>query len=218
MIKKFEDMLINNDEIKEKYYKLISNKNLKKKYNSDSSLSILAIIYIIYDNYLEKSKYKIDILFNFCYFLVNKLKNTTFAVYLCSKIKSTTHKEMYLKFLLMEDFKTYMITKLLKATNKESIKRIQLGSAILFNIYCEIFKNKIYEITSNQIDYFDVLKNSLITPKTTENFMKLGEEISLLKKETMKLWEKIVELNPSRQFCKIGFPTMLNISSWDSLF
>lgn len=196
IIRKFEDSLTSNQEMADKYAKLTSNQHLKKKYNSDSALSLLAMIYIIYDHYLEKSNFKIDVLFNFCYFLHNKLKNSTYAVYLLSKIKSTSHKEMFLKYILMEDFKSFMINRLMKSTSKESIKRIQLGSAILFNIYCEIFKNKIYEITCNQIDYYDVLKNSVITQKTTQNFLKLGEEIIQNRKETIRLWERITELNP----------------------
>jgi len=196
IIKKFEELLKNSHEMQEKYSKLLLNQYLKKKYNSDAAISVLSIIYVVYDHYLEKSNFKIDILFNFCYFLVNKLKNATYAAYLCSKVKSSTHKEMYLKYILMEDFKTYMICRLMKSTNKESIKRIQLGSAILFNIYCEHFKNKIYDITCNQIDYFDVLKNSLITNNTAENYLKLGEDVIRQRKEIMKLWQNIIELNP----------------------
>jgi hypothetical protein len=60
----------------------------------------------------------------------------------------------------------------------------------------DLFKIKIYDAACNQIDYFDILKNNVSTPKTTENFLKIGEDILRLRKEILKLWEKIVELNP----------------------
>ena len=60
----------------------------------------------------------------------------------------------------------------------------------------DLFKIKIYDAACNQIDYFDILKNNVTTPKTTENFLKIGEDILTLRKEILKLWEKIIELNP----------------------
>lgn len=196
IIKKFEELVKTNEEIKEKYQKLFSNEHLRKKFNSNSALSIFSIIYIIYDYHLEKSSLKNDILLTLCYFLMNKLKNVTYAIYLCSKIKAVSHKQMYLKYLLMEEIKAFCINKLSKSNNKESIKHIQLGSAILYNIYIDLFKIKILDSACFQIEYFDLLRNNLTTPKTTENFLKLGEDILNLRKEIMKLWEKIIELNP----------------------
>jgi len=196
IIKKFEELVKTNEEMKEKYFKLFLNDHLRKKFNSTTALSIFSIVYIIYDYHLEKSQLKNDILLTFCYFLMNKLKNVTYAVYLCSKIKAVTHKQMYLKYLLMEEIKAYMINKLSKSDNKESIKHIQLGSAILYDIYINLFKEKIFDSATFQVDYFDLLRNNLTTPKSTENFLKFGEDILNLRKEIMKLWEKIIELNP----------------------
>lgn len=195
IIKKFEDIVKSNEEMKEKYLKLSTNEHLKKKFNSHSALSILSMIYIIYDHHLDKSILKSDILLTLCYFLMNKLKNVTFAVYLCSKIKAISHKQMYLKYLLMEEIKDYMINKLSKSNNKESIKHIQIGSVILYNIYIDLFKYKIYDSACLQIDYFDLLRNNVTSPNTTENFLKLGEDILNLRKEIMRLWEKILDLN-----------------------
>ena len=96
----------------------------------------------------------------------------------------------------MEEIKAYMVNKLSKSNNKESIKHIQISSVILYNIYIDLFKIKIYDAACNQIDYFDLLRNNVTTPKTTENFLKLGEDILNLRKEIMRLWEKIMELNP----------------------
>ena len=195
IIKKFEEMVKTNEEMKEKYMKLSTNDHLKKKFNSHSALSILSMIYIIYDHHLDKSILKNDILLTLCYFLMNRLKNVTFAVYLCSKIKAISHKQMYLKYLLMEEIKDYMINKLSKSNNKESIKHIQLGSVILYNIYTDLFKFKIYDSSCLQIDYFDLLRNNVTSPTTTENFLKLGEDILNLRKEILRLWEKILDLN-----------------------
>jgi len=195
IIKKFEDIVKSNEEMKEKYMKLSTNEHLKKKFNSHSALAILSMIYIIYDHHLDKSILKNDILLTLCYFLMNRLKNVTFAVYLCSKIKAISHKQMYLKYLLMEEIKDYMINKLSKSNNKESIKHIQLGSVILYNTYIELFKFKIYDSACLQVEYFDLLKNNTTSPSTTENFLKLGEDILNLRKEIMALWEKILDLN-----------------------
>lgn len=201
IIKKFEEVVKSNEELKDKYNRLSSNEHLKKKFNSNTALSILSIVYIIYDHHLDKSVLKNDILLNVCYFLMNKFKNVTYAVYLCSKIKAVSHKHLYFKYLLMEEIKAYLINKLSKSNNKESIKHIQIGSVILYNIYMELFKTKIYDAACNQIDYFDLLRNNVTTPKTTENFLKLGEDILSLRKEILKIWERILELNPFSEEC-----------------
>ena len=196
IIKKFEEYVKNSPELNDEFNKLCSNEHLKKKFNSTSALPILSIIYIIYDHHLEKSLLKNDIVINMCYFLMNKVKNPTFSIALCSKMKVTSHKHLYFKYILMEEIKEYLVNKLSKSNNKESIKHVQIGSVILYNIYMELFKIKIYDAACNQIDYFDILKNNVSTPKTTENFLKIGEDILRLRKEILKLWEKIVELNP----------------------
>lgn len=195
IVKKFEDLVKANEDIKEKFYQLSTNQYLMKKFNSVNAVGILSMIYIIYEHYLDKSLFKNEILFNFCYFLINRLKNVTYAIYLCSKIKATTHKHIYLKYLLMEEIKDYMINKLSKSNNKESFKHIQIGSVLLYNTYADMFKFKIYESACMQVDYFDLLRNNVTTPNTTENFLKIGEKVLTLRKEIMRLWERIVELN-----------------------
>ena len=196
IIKRFEEYVGNSPELNEKFIKLGQNDHLRKKFNSSNALPILSIIFIIYDHHLEKSYLKNDIVLNMCYFLMNKIKNPTFTISLCSKLKVNSHKHLYFKYILMEEIKEYMVNKLSKSNNKESIKHVQIGSVILYNIYMELFKIKIYDAACNQIDYFDILKNNVTTPKTTENFLKIGEDILRLRKEILKLWEKIVELNP----------------------
>jgi hypothetical protein len=115
---------------------------------------------------------------------------------LCSKLKTEGHRGLYYKFLLTEDIKKHLIFKIKKNSQKETIKHVQIGSVILYYLYTELFKIKIYDATSNQIDYFDLLKNSGTTNKTTENFLKTGENVLKSRKEIMSIWTKIIELNP----------------------
>ena len=198
IIKKFEELISNNPEISFQYHKLITNEYLNKKYNKEDSLPILSIIYLIYTFFYEKTVNKDIITFHMCYFLINKFNNVTYANLLCSKLKSEGHKKLYYKYLLMEDIKEYLILKLDKKTKKESIKQIQLGSAILYYLYIDLFKLKIYDAICTQIDYFDLLKNSITTNKTTENILKSGENIFKIRKEIITIWNKIIKLNP---FC-----------------
>ena len=130
------------------------------------------------------------------YFVINKFYNPTYAMYLCSKLKADGIKQLYFKYSLSEDIKEYLILKLNKNSNKESIKHVEIGSVILYYLYAELFKIKIYDATKNQIEYFDLLKNNITTNKTTENFLKTSESILKCRKEIMNIWEKIIELNP----------------------
>jgi uncharacterized metal-binding protein len=54
-----------------------------------------------------------------------------------------------------------------------------------------MFKIKIYDAACNQIEYFDILRNNIISSNITEKFLKIGEDILFLKKEIFSLWEKI---------------------------
>ena len=196
IIKKIEDYINTNPELKEIYNKLLANPYMKKKFFKLNELPMLSIIYTIYSYYLEKSEIKNDISLQMCYFLVNILKNPTFAIFLISKFKSNNHNQLYQKFILMEEIKEYLIKQLLKNNIQNSINNVQIGSVILYYQYMELFKIKIYDGTSNQIEYFDTLRNNVTTGKVTENFLKIGEEILSLKKEIFRLYEKIIELNP----------------------
>ena len=196
VIKKFEELASNNPEINYQYQKLMKDKNLNKKFSTDDELPILSIIYILYSFYQEKFLIKEEIILHMSYFLINKFNNIIYAMLLCSKLKTEGHRGLYYKFLLTEDIKEYLIFKINKNSNKENIKHIQIGSVILYYLYTELFKIKIYDATSNQIDYFDLLRNSVTTNKTTENFLKTGETILKSRKEIMAIWAKIIELNP----------------------
>jgi hypothetical protein len=55
---------------------------------------------------------------------------------------------------------------------------------------------KIYDGIANQIDYFDYLRNNINTNKTTHNFLKTGDNILRTRGEILKIWKKMVEINP----------------------
>ena len=217
LTKKFEEFAAANPDVYERFNKLSQNDHLKKQFNSNSALPILSIIFILYEHHLDKSVLKDDILLNMCYFLINRFKNPTFAVNLCSKFKVEDNKHLYYKFVLMEEIKEFFVNKLSKSANKESIKHVEVGSVILYNIYNELFKLKIYDATCSQIDYFDILKNTMITPKTTEHFLKLGEDILSIRKEILTIWEKIIELNPFSDECERDFMLYLELILQDDL-
>ena len=195
-IRRFEEMLSTYPELKEKYDKITKDKYLNQKLNPFTVIPIYAIIFIVYEYHVDKTEHKIDMALNMCYFLINRLKNAAYAIQLCSQLKVEEYKHLYFKYMLMEAIKEYLVNKISKSTNTESVKHVQIGSVILYNIYNDMFKIKIYEATSNQIDYFEHLKNSVTTSKTTESFLKLGENILKLRQDILTIWDKIIELNP----------------------
>ena len=195
-IKRFEEMLVTYPELKEKYDKLTKDKYLNQKLNPYTVLPVYSIIFIVYAYHIEKSENKIDMALNMSYFLINRLKNPAYAIQLCSQLKVDEYRHLYFKYMLMEAIKEYLVNKISKSTNTESVKHVQIGSVILYNIYNDMFKIKIFEATSSQIEYFDHLKNSVTTSKTTENFLKIGENILKLRNDILTLWNKIIELNP----------------------
>ena len=195
-IKKFEEHLKTAPELNERYKKLISDQYLCKRLNKDTTLPIYAIIYIIYEYHIKHANLKLDIALNFCYFLINKLKNPTYAIELCSSLTVEGYKHLYFKYMLMEGIKEYLVNKIDKSNDRTSVKHVQISSVILYNIYIDMFKVKIYDATTNQIDYFEILKSTVTTSKSTQNFLKVGENILKIRNDILTLWNKIVELNP----------------------
>ena len=104
-----------------------------------------------------------------------------------------------------------------KNINKDSIKHIQISSPILYYQYVELFKIKIYDAACSQIDYFDLLKNSNTTSNTTQNFLKIGDEILKLRKEILSLWEKLILLNPFNNESEKDFMLYLDTILQDDL-
>ena len=177
-IHRFEEFLLSNPDLSGKYQKLKDDIFLNKKISQKSTISIYSIIYLTYSYHIEKSiEHSADICINMCYFLINKLKNPTYAIFLLSEMKVKTHRQLYYKYLLMEEIKDYLISKITYSSNKDSIKHVEIGSVILYNIYCNLFRIKIYDATSIQIEYFDNFKSTVTTKKSTENFLKSGEDI-----------------------------------------
>ena len=196
VIERFEEYISSNQELNEQYQKLTNDKHLYKKFSSSKELVVLSIIDIVYSYNIEKSKDIADLTLSMCYFLVNTFKNPTYAIWLCTKIKEKTHIQSYYKYVLMEEIKLYLLNNLTKNKNKISLRHVQLSIVILYNQYIDLFKMKIYDATCSQIEYFDLLKNTTTTVKTTKNFLKLGEDILNLKKDILNLWDKIITLNP----------------------
>ena len=216
-IKRFEEMLGTIPELKEKYDKITKDKYLNQKLNPYTVIPVYAIIFIVYAYHIEKAQHKIDMALNMSYFLINRLKNPAYAIQLCSQLKVEKYKHLYFKYMLMEAIKEYLVNKISKSTNTESVKHVQIGSVILYNIYNDMFKIKIFEATSNQIEYFDHLKNSVTTSKTTESFLKIGETILKLRNEILTLWNKIVELNPFSDDCEKDYMLYLQLILQDDV-
>ena len=186
-------------ELYEKYDNFVKNKMMIKKLGGKKNLifNVYNIIYVVYDYYLDKAEMKDQIMIILCYFLLNHLKNGTYAGYLVSTIKVNGFLTLYSKYLLVEDIKDFLIGKLLKnSSSRDSIKHIELGSVIVYDNYTDSFKMKIYDAACNQIDYFDVLKNNTLSPKATKNFLNIGDTILKLRNEIHDLWNKIIKLNP----------------------
>ena len=204
MIKKFEEYFNNNPELLYNYQKLINDNNLIVKFNKEE-LKVVSIIFTLYSYYIKNLLNEKEIIFHMCYFLINKLNNYTYAMLLCSKLKTTQHKYLYYKYLLSEDIKEYLIFKLNKRKKGQTIKHAQIGSVILYNLYNNLFKIKIYDAICNQIDYFDLIKNYIEKNKITENFIELGKNILKLREDIIFIYNNLIELNPFNDDYKRDF-------------
>ena len=198
IIETSEEYFKTTQEVYEKYEKFLNNEYLNKKFNKEKHIfSVYNIINVIYNYYLTKTDLKFDIILLYCNFLMNHLKNPTYVISICTKIKFTGYKYLYLKYLLMEDIKDFLIDKITKNyKTKESIKHIQVTSVILFNYYLDQMKLKIYDAACVQIDYFDILRNNSNSSKITYNFLKIGKNIISLRNEILNIWANIIKLNP----------------------
>ena len=196
IIKKFENYIINNQELNYSYQNLMNNKEFIETHKNEENLSILSIIFIIYSFYLENPKIKDEISIYFCYFLINKLNNPVYSMFLCSKSIAKGHKASYNKYLLTEDIREYLSSKLEKNSDKDSIQYVQFGNVILYYLYVELIKIKIYDCINYQIDYYDILKSKNRNDKITEKFLKNGKHILKARKEIITLWQELIELYP----------------------
>jgi PAS domain S-box-containing protein len=199
IIKNFEELISSNAEYNYIYNTLLNNKYLKNKLNPNDELPLYSILYLLYYIQILRSNEK-ELVLYMCYFLIDKFKNAIYAIFLCSKVKLTKHIHLYYKYLLTEDIKEQVLYDLKKKLNKDSIKHIEVGNIILYYLYKELFNIKIYDAITNQIDYFDILKNNFSSndDKMTENFLSIGNTILKIRKEIMIIWDKIIKINP---FC-----------------
>ena len=133
IIERFEEYLSTKPELNEQYDKLLKDKHLQKKFSSNNELTVLLIISVVYSYNIEKSKDIIYLTFCMCYFLVNKFKNPTYAIWLCTKIKEKIHIQSFYKYVLMEQIKTYLLKKIETNKNKLTLKHIHLSSVILYS-------------------------------------------------------------------------------------
>ena len=193
-IKIFEEYLIHNPELNYHYQKLLKDNFLNKKLNNELDLQILSFIYIIYTIHVQKTKFRDEIALYMSYFLINKLNNINFAIYLCSKINASGFG-LYYKYLLSEEIKENLIYKL-NNPNNESITHVQIGCIILYYLYIELLKIKIYDGINGQVDYFEILKSNVATTKSSSNLLKTANKILNTKKEILKIWKYIIKLNP----------------------
>ena len=218
IIKNFEEYKKNNPEINYHYQKLLNDKYLNKTFNKSEELSLLSIIYILYSLQLEKKNHIEEIILYMNYFLINKFNNLTYPVFLCSKIKSLTHINLYYKYLLIEDIKEYIIYKLNKRSlNKDSFKNVQIGNPILYYLYQDLFKIKIFDAIINQIEYLDILKDNIINDKKTENFLKVGNIILKTRKEIIAIWQKLIKLNPFSEELFVDYMLYINVILQDDI-
>ena len=198
VIKKLENYIESNPELNNIYKILMNDPYMRQKYSKLNQTEVLSLIYIIYNYYFEKSDIKNNIILSMCYFLINQLKNPTYAGYLLSKLKVNSHSQLYHKFVLIEDIKEYLMNKLTEKNYGKTINHIQVGSVILYYQYMDVFKIKIYDGITHQIEYFDILRNNITNGKVAKSFLKIGEEILTLKKEICQIWKQIIDLNPFR--------------------
>ena len=198
VIRKLENYISSNPELNNIYKNLINDSYMKKKYYAMNQIQVLSLIYIIYVFHFEKSDIRNDIILSMCYFLINHIKNPTYAIFLLTKLKSNNHSQLYHEYVLIQDIKLSLMNKLTKKNYGKSLNHIQIGSVILYYHYMDVFKIKIYDAITHQIEYFDILRNNITNGKVTDNFLKTGEEILTLKQDIFQIWKLIVDLNP---FC-----------------
>ena len=195
---RFKEHLSAYPDIKEKFTSISNSKYLNRIYNDNFILTGYFIIYIIYDYYINKNKSNSLIGIHFCYFLINQLRNSTLAIYLCTKIRCTSLMSRYYNYILSENIKEYLVDLNGNNTNNNSPKNVQFSSVILYYLFQNLLRFKIADITESAINYFDYFKNFSIGAKSSLGFLRAGNNIIDIRIEIKALWDKINILNP---FC-----------------
>ena len=194
----FKEHLSVYPEIKEKFNSISNSIYLQKLYNNNYILTGYLIIYIIYNYYINKNKSNPLIGIHFCYFLINHMRNSTLAIYLCTKIKYKSFMNFYYNYLLAENIKDFLIELNGNNMNNNSPKNVQFSSVILYYLYQNLLRSKIADITESEINYFDYFKNFSLGSKSSLGFLRVGNNIIDIRAQIKALWDKINILNP---FC-----------------
>ena len=194
----FKEHLSSYPDIKDKFNSISNSNYLNRMYNDSITLTGYFIIYIIYDYYISKNKSNSLIGIHFCYFLINHLKNSTLAIYLCTKIRCMSLMSNYYNFILSENIKEYLVELNGNNTNNNSPKNVQFSSVILYYLFQNLLRFKIADITESAINYFDYFKNFSVGAKSSLGFLRAGNNIIDIRIEIKALWDKINILNP---FC-----------------
>ena len=202
LINSFEDYFSDKPQFKEIYDTFINNECLIKKYGEKENivLETYALIYALLNSLLDKLKD--EALLVLCAFLINILKNYNLAMYLCSKHRILGYYNLYIKYSLIEDAKTMIISKLYDISNVDNINKVQIGSVLLYIKESEKLKLRIYDAVCQQVDYFDILKNNNMNDRIVSNFLNIGNTIIRYRKEIMECWNIIITLNPFNEDIK----------------
>ena len=133
IIQSIQENINNNPKLNQNSLNFITNKFMIKKFKTKDKdiFNLYNILFILYDYYLDKAEFGQNILFILCLFLVNKLKNPTYAFYLCAKKKTTKHKEMFIKYILIEKLKRYFFNKLTQTNKIETKLQLAVSSCQL---------------------------------------------------------------------------------------
>ena len=198
---RFNEYLLTNAEMKEKYNYLSNAEYLKKTYFNKSIRNGYYIIFLLYDYYLSQNKSSKFLNIHFCYFLINYLNNMVSAIYRCSNIKTESYSLFYHKYLLSENIKDYLVELNEVNNDKNSVKNVQFSSVILYYLYQNLIRIKISDMVENLMGYFglfDNIKNAHSGSKSDLEFLKIGKRIITIRNEIKQIWDKIIILNP---FC-----------------
>ena len=194
----FKEHLSSYPDIKEKYNSISNSTYLNRIYHDNFTLTGYFIIYIIYDYYINKNQSNSLIGIHFCYFLINHLRISTLAIYLCTKIKCSSFMSYYYNYILSENIKKYLVERNGNNTNNNSPKNVQFSSVILYYLFQNLLRFKIADITEFAISYFDYFKNFSVGAKSSLGFLRVGNNIIDIRIEIKALWDKTNILNP---FC-----------------
>ena len=200
-INKIEEFISNDKSISLEYNNYLNSSYLYKIIGNNDTLKLYSLIIIIYKYYIKNnSKNSIYIGINFCYFIIKKMKNFTLFFYYCSKLEPKSYMNIYYKYLLVEEVKDQYIQEM--KTNSNILKHTEYSTVILYNLYRFLFKIKITDAITCQIEYFDNIQNMANAFKNIPNLIEIGKNIIKIRNQIKSIINKILVLNPNNvQIC-----------------